>query len=142
MPTNPSRNYPNPRMGNVSFDEHSSNFSLPTGLPVIPDIHIPLQVDDRASRDILHGRGDSPDAAAEQDSEQEEGHAKRSTTGAQASTFTLTGGPPNAPNAEGARAGLRPLKDIDPIPPPPTDLGPMPYNHLCGDELGSITNEF
>lgn len=95
------------RMGNVSFDERSSNFPQPTGLPVIPGIHIPFQVDDRTSRDILYGQGDSPDAVAEQDSKPEEGHAERATAGALASTSTSAGGHRTLPMQE----GLEPRRD-------------------------------
>lgn len=52
------------RMGNVSFDESSSNFPQQAELSVIPGMHIPLQVDDRASRDILYCRSDSSDEVA------------------------------------------------------------------------------
>lgn len=89
-------------MGMVQFDERSSNFPQPTGLPVIPSIHIPLQVDDRSSRDILYGQSDSPDEAAEpilHNPELEEVHVERVATEAQAITSTSTGQPPNAPDA-------------------------------------------
>ncbi|KAF7127284.1 hypothetical protein RHSIM_Rhsim11G0017200 [Rhododendron simsii] len=130
-------------MGNMSFDESSSNFAQPAGLPVIPGIHVPLQVDDRASRDILYGQGDSLNAAAELVShgfeQEKEGHAERAAAGAHASTFTSAGALSNAPNV--GRAGGSP-RDINVIPSLPIGLGPMPYNHLYNDGLGGFTDGF
>lgn len=122
-----------------SFDERSSNLPLPTELPVIPGIHIPLQVDESASRDVLYGQGDSPDEATELDSEQEQGLAERTTAGAQASTSTEAGRPSTAFDAGGASALPR---DVNLIPSLSTGLGPMPYNNLYGDEPGCFTNKF
>lgn len=127
--------------GYQRFDECSSNFPRSSGRPIIPGIHVPLQVDDRASRDILYGRDDSPDTAAEYDSKQEVVHIERAAAGAQASTSTSAGGPPNVSNV-GRGVPPRPPRDIDLIPPPPTGLGPMPYNHLYGDGLGGFTDAF
>ncbi|KAF7130777.1 hypothetical protein RHSIM_Rhsim10G0077600 [Rhododendron simsii] len=133
------------RMGNVGFDESLSNFTKQPEQPVIPGIHVPLQVDDRASRDILYGRGDSFDEVAEpipHGSEPEEDHAERTTAGAQANTSTSEGAPTNAPNAGGARAPKWPPRDIDAIPPLPTTFGPIQYSHFYGDGPMGFTKDF
>lgn len=91
--------------GNVGFDESSSNFARLAEQPIIPCIHIPLQIDDR---DILYGRGYSSDEDAEQNqhaSRREEAEqAERMATGAQASTSTSAEPPLNAPGGGGAEA--------------------------------------
>lgn len=104
------------RMGNVSFDKSSSNFARSVEHPVIPGIHVPLQIDDRASRDILYCRSDSSDGEAEQHqhaSGQEVKQTKRTATGAQASTSTSAGPPEDMPRDGEAEAPPRPLRDVD-----------------------------
>ncbi|KAI8560402.1 hypothetical protein RHMOL_Rhmol04G0252500 [Rhododendron molle] len=121
-----------------SFNESSSNFPLPTGPSIIPGINVPLQMDDSACRGTPVGQGNSPNESAEHDSEEED-RAERMATGTQASASTSSGGPPSASDAGGANATPR---DIDLIPPPPTGLGPMPYNNFFKDEPGGFTKEF
>ncbi|KAI8546920.1 hypothetical protein RHMOL_Rhmol07G0156800 [Rhododendron molle] len=136
------RNY---RSGGMSFDESSSNFARQPGHPVIPDIHVPLQVDDRSSRDILYGRGDSPDEITElgrHGFEPEGDQNERTTTGSHASTSTSAGDPPNQPEANIGGAAQKPPRDVDLIPPPSTGLGPMPYTHFYDDGPGGFTATF
>lgn len=93
--------------GNLDFDESSSNFAWATGEPNIPRIHIPLQIDDRSSRDILYSRGNSSDEDTESiyhASGQEAEQTKWTANGAQASTSTLVGPPLDAPSEGGAKA--------------------------------------
>lgn len=124
--------------GYRSFNECSSNFPRPAGLPLSPGIHIPLQVDDSACKDVNPNRGDHPEGFADLDSETKD-HAERATAGAQASTSTSAGGPPSASGAGGSNA---PPRDIDLIHPLPSGLGPMPYNHFYGDGPGGFTDQF
>ncbi|KAF7129323.1 hypothetical protein RHSIM_Rhsim10G0118900 [Rhododendron simsii] len=133
-------------MGNMSFDESSSNFAQQAELPVIPGIHVPLQVDDRASRDVLYSRSESSNKVVEpspHSSEQEdEEQTMRIVAGARASTSTSAGPPLNGFDVGWAEAPLKPPKDINLISPLPTNLGPMPYNHLYGNGPGGFKDEF
>ncbi|KAF7143717.1 hypothetical protein RHSIM_Rhsim05G0105000 [Rhododendron simsii] len=134
------------RMGNVNFDESSCNFAQQAELHVILGIHIPLQVDDKAFKDILYGRSDSLDEVVEPSphgsEQEEEEQTERIVAGAQANTSTSTGSSPNASDVGGAEDPLKPKKDINLIPPLPTNLGSMPYNHLYGDGPGGFKDEF
>ncbi|KAF7145037.1 hypothetical protein RHSIM_Rhsim04G0129500 [Rhododendron simsii] len=114
-----------------SFDERSSNLRRPTGLTAIPGIHVPLQMDDSACRDVNSGQGDSDQDRTE--------FAERTAAGARASTSTSSGGPPSSSGAGGENI---PPRDINTIPPLPTGLGPMPYSNFYGDGLGGFTKEF
>ncbi|KAF7143346.1 hypothetical protein RHSIM_Rhsim05G0118400 [Rhododendron simsii] len=51
--------------GNMDFNESSSNFARVAREPSIPRIHIPLQINDRSSRDNLYGWGNSSDEDTE-----------------------------------------------------------------------------
>lgn len=93
--------------GNLDFDKSSSNFARAAGEPNIPTIHIPLQIDDRSSRDILYSRGNSSDEDTESiyhASGQEAEQTEWTATGAQASTSTLVGPPPDTLGEGGAKA--------------------------------------
>ncbi|KAF7153986.1 hypothetical protein RHSIM_Rhsim01G0093200 [Rhododendron simsii] len=114
-----------------SFDERSSNFRRPTGLTAIPGIHVPLQMDDNACRDVSSGQ-DSLD-------QDRTDFAERTAAGAQASTSTSSGGPLSS---SGAGGGNIPPRDVDILPPLPTGLCPMPYSKFYGDGPGGFTKEF
>ncbi|KAF7138835.1 hypothetical protein RHSIM_Rhsim07G0158000 [Rhododendron simsii] len=119
-----------------SFDECSSNLRRPTGLSVIPGIHVPLQVDDSACKGVSFNQGDFD----------QEDRAERAAAGAQASTSTSSDGPLNTsggpPNMSGAGGENALPRDIDIIPPLPSGLGPMSYNNFYGDGPRGFIEEF
>ncbi|KAF7144307.1 hypothetical protein RHSIM_Rhsim05G0054300 [Rhododendron simsii] len=126
--------------GYRSFNESSSNFPRFPGMPVIPGIHIPLQSDDSAVRGSQIARGTFPCQTAGAD---DPGNlAERMAAGAQAGTSTSSADPLNTSEAGGLDAPPRPPRDIDTIPPLPSGLGPMPYNHFYGDGPGGFTEQF
>ncbi|KAF7133301.1 hypothetical protein RHSIM_Rhsim09G0075400 [Rhododendron simsii] len=125
--------------GYRSFNESSSNFPRFPGMPVIPGIHIPP--DDSAVRGSQIARGTSPCQTAGADVDPEN-LAERMAAGAQAGTSTSSADPLNTSEAGGLNAPSRPPRDIDTIPPLPSGLGPMPYNHFYGDGPGGFTEQF
>ncbi|KAF7139874.1 hypothetical protein RHSIM_Rhsim06G0114000 [Rhododendron simsii] len=127
--------------GYKSFDESSSNFPWFPGLPVIPGIHIPLQSDDSAVRgsQFVQGTSSCQTAGADVDPES---LAERMAAGAQAGTSTSSGKPLNTSDAGGTNAPPRPPRDVDTIPPLPSGLSPMPYDHFYGDGPGGFTEQF
>ncbi|KAF7120213.1 hypothetical protein RHSIM_Rhsim13G0002100 [Rhododendron simsii] len=126
--------------GYRSFNESSSNFPRFPGMPVIPGIHIPLQSDDSAVRGSQIARGTFPCQTAGAD---DPGNlAEQMAAGAQAGTSTSSADPLNTSEAGGLDAPPRPPRDIDTIPPLPSGLGPMPYNHFYGDGPGGFTEQF
>ncbi|KAF7144626.1 hypothetical protein RHSIM_Rhsim04G0140000 [Rhododendron simsii] len=127
--------------GYRSFDESSSNFPQFPRLPVIPEIHIPLQSDDSAVRgsQFVQGTSSCQTAGADVDPES---LAERMAAGAQAGTSTSSGEPLNTSDAGGSNAPPRPPRDVDTIPPLPSELGLMPYNHFYGDGPGGFTEQF
>ncbi|KAF7120456.1 hypothetical protein RHSIM_Rhsim13G0128400 [Rhododendron simsii] len=127
--------------GYRSFDESSSNFPRFPRLPVIPGIHIPLQSDDSAVRGSQFVQGTSSRQTAGMDIDQEN-LAERMAAGAQAGTSTSSAEPLNTSVAGGSNAPPRPPRDVDTIPPLPSGLGPMPYNHFYGDGYGGFTEQF
>ncbi|KAF7149592.1 hypothetical protein RHSIM_Rhsim02G0063100 [Rhododendron simsii] len=125
--------------GYRSFDESSNNFPRFPGLPVIPGIHIPLQSDDSAVRSSQFVQGTScQTAGADADPEN---LAEWMATGAQAGTSTSSAEPLSTSEAGGSNAPPRPPRDIDTIPPLPSGLGPMSYNHFYGDGPGGFTEQ-
>ncbi|KAF7151722.1 hypothetical protein RHSIM_Rhsim02G0192500 [Rhododendron simsii] len=127
--------------GYRSFDESSSNFPRFPGLPVIPGIHIPLQSDDSAVRgsQFVQGTSSCQTAGADVDPEN---LAERIAVGAQAGTSTSSAEPLNTSDAGGSNAPPRPPRDVDTIPPLPSGLGPMPYNHFYSNGPGGFTEKF
>ncbi|KAF7143681.1 hypothetical protein RHSIM_Rhsim05G0097200 [Rhododendron simsii] len=102
---------------------------LPTYRVICHPWHVPLQVDDSACRGIGSDQWDSDP----------EDRAERVAAGAQVSTSTSSGGPPNTSGVGGENA---PPRDVDIIPLLPTGLGPMPYNIFYGDGPAGFTEEF